>query len=155
MFAQLETSAIANWVALSLWAYPSLLSLHIIGLAIVVGIFTMRDLRLLGLGLGPPAEAYARLGRLAVMGFALNAVSGFLLFTSQATVFVGSTPFLTKLLLIAVAMTISLRVQSRLRVASTGEGAELPNPDQLKGLAIGSLACWLGAITAGRLIAYL
>ena len=52
MFVWLETTPIAQWVALSLWAYPALLSLHIIGLAIVVGIFSMRDLRLLGITKG-------------------------------------------------------------------------------------------------------
>ena len=48
MFLELENTAIALWVGTSLWAYPFLLSIHIVGLAIVVGIFSMRDLRLLG-----------------------------------------------------------------------------------------------------------
>jgi len=58
MFVWLETTPIAQLVALSLWAYPVLLSLHIIGLAIVVGIFSMRDLRLLGITHGVEPTAF-------------------------------------------------------------------------------------------------
>ena len=49
MFLWLENTPVALWVSLSLWAYPMLLSVHIVGLAMVVGLFSMRDLRLLGL----------------------------------------------------------------------------------------------------------
>ena len=44
MFATLETTELATWVAVSLWGYPFMLSLHVMGLAVVVGIFSMRDL---------------------------------------------------------------------------------------------------------------
>jgi hypothetical protein len=35
-------------MSLSLYSFPFLLSVHIVGLAVVVGIFMMRDLRLIG-----------------------------------------------------------------------------------------------------------
>ena len=48
MFEWLETTAPAIWVGESLWGYPIMLGCHVVGLAIVVGLFMMRDLRLLG-----------------------------------------------------------------------------------------------------------
>ena len=44
----LETSALAEWVAASLWGYPITLTSHGVGLAIVVGIIFMLSFRLLG-----------------------------------------------------------------------------------------------------------
>ena len=52
MFEWLESTAPAIWVGESLWGYPIMLGAHAIGLAIVVGIFVMLDLRLFSLSLG-------------------------------------------------------------------------------------------------------
>ena len=146
MFVWLENTSLALWVSTSLWAYPFLLSLHIVGLAVIVGIFSMRDLRILGLFSALPINAFFSLGKLAITGFVLNAISGFLLFTSQASVFVTSVPFLSKLSCIALGMILAFFIQSRLEKI-----IEL----HTKLLAIISLACWVTAIVAGRLIAYI
>ena len=71
MFAWLENTPVALWVGLSLWAYPLLLAVHIVGLAVVVGIFSMRDLRLLGCFPGLAPAAFLPLSRLAWVGFNL------------------------------------------------------------------------------------
>ena len=49
VFEWIEETRLAMWVGESLWGYPLLLSLHIVGLAAVVGIFTMLKFRLLGI----------------------------------------------------------------------------------------------------------
>lgn len=146
MFAWIESTELALWVSISLWAYPVLLSIHIVGLAIVVGIFSMRDMRLLGVFSALPVSAFQQLFPLALAGFTLNAISGFLLFTSQATYFVTSIPFLVKISCITVGMVLAVYVQKKLQAAST---------NNTKILAAVSLACWLAAIVAGRLIAYI
>ncbi|MBM89273.1 MAG: hypothetical protein CMQ41_12930 [Gammaproteobacteria bacterium] len=146
MFVDLENTFIASWVSTSLWAYPFLLSVHIVGLAIVVGIFATRDLRLLGLFASLSTNTFKNLGKLAAAGFMLNAVSGLLLFTSQASVFITSIPFLTKIIFITVGMSLAYSIQNRLNNSGTRE---------TKLLACISLACWLTAIISGRLIAYI
>ena len=146
MFLELENTAIALWVGTSLWAYPFLLSIHIVGLAIVVGIFSMRDLRLLGVLSSLSISTFSYLKNLAIAGFVLNAFSGVLLFTSQASVFVTSVPFLTKISAILVGMVLAFVIQSKLT-------SEVDIKTKL--LAVVSLACWTSAIIAGRLIAYI
>lgn len=152
MWIWLEGTALAQWVGLSLWAYPALLALHIVGLAIVVGIFAMRDLSLLGLVSGLLPADFVLPVRLAFGGFVLNAVSGVLLFTSQASIFAASTVFQIKLTCIALGMVLAWQLQRRLPAATGAAAAATPS---LRLLAGASLLCWLGAITAGRLIAYL
>ncbi len=157
MFSWLETTSVANWVALSLWAYPALLSLHIVGLAVVVGIFVMRDLRLIGVVRRINPRIFLDLAPLAWFGFTLNLISGFLLFTSQAAVFASNLPFLIKISFVIVGMVLAGKIHSRLRRQSVSASfylSALSEESTLRPLAFLSLAVWVTVISAGRLIAY-
>ena len=155
MFEWLETTAPAIWVGESLWGYPIMLGLHAVGLAIVVGIFVMLDLRLLGIIRGVSFDAFLSLFRLAWIGLVVNAVSGTALFTSQATVFVDSTPFLLKISGVVGGVIVGILLQRQLaQNAGAWDGGGKVGA-QATVLALLSLVCWIGAIFAGRLIAYL
>jgi hypothetical protein len=130
--------------------------MHSVGLAIVVGIFAMRDLRLLGCYDGIRFESFDGLVKVAWVGFLINAISGVFLFTSQATTFVSSTPFLLKISMIFLAAILASVIQSKSRAVSD----DLNQPGatakgSLRALAGVSIALWVGAIISGRLIAYL
>lgn len=156
MFEWLEGTSLAVWVGESLWGYPLLLSLHVVGLAIVVGIFAMRDLRLLGSLDGIPHSALDGLVKLGWTGFVVNALSGAALFTSQATTFVVSTPFLLKIGCIFLAAICAAIIQNRSRDgASAWDASRIKPPRALQAVAAVSLSLWVGAIVSGRLIAYL
>jgi len=147
MFVWVENTTLAIWVSTSLWAYPFLLGLHIVGLAIVAGIFSMRDIHLIGLINALPIYQFAYLRKLAYSGLILNMISGFLLFTSQASIFITSGPFLSKISAIITAMVLSFYIHRRIENGN--------NNAELKILAFMSLTCWTSAIVAGRLIAYI
>lgn len=155
MFEWLENTAVAIWVGESLWGYPFMLGLHVVGLAIVVGTFVMRDLRLLGRFEGIQYKSLDSLRNLGWTGFVINAVSGCFLFTSQATTFATSTPFLLKISMIFVAAILGAVIQNRMRdeAASWDEAGAVAG--SVRVLAIASIAMWMGAIIAGRLTAYL
>jgi hypothetical protein len=155
MFAWLENTEVAMWVGISLWGYPILLSLHAVGLAIVVGIFSMRDLRLLGLFPGLQPAAFLPLSKLAWVGFIINAISGLLLFTSQAVTFVNSTAFLVKIGCIVAGMALAGVIQSKLRNELAASSGPVVISSATRRIAFVSLLTWLAAIIAGRLIAYL
>ncbi len=155
MFDWLENTSVAIWVGESLWGYPLLLSLHVIGLAVVVGIFSMRDLRLLGIYRGIQPAAFVPLVKFALIGFVINAISGILLFTSQAVTFVNSTPFLLKISCVAAGMVLAGIIQSRLRGELSESRGDVAISGSTKLMALVSLLIWMAAIVAGRLIAYL
>ena len=142
----IEETAIALWVGESLWAYPLLLSLHVVGLAVIVGVVVMLDLRLLGLFKGLQVDSFLPLMKFAWVGFLINAMSGLLLFSSQASYFVTNVPFLLKISLIFAGAVITGILQHRIRNA---KGASS------RAIAVISLVAWIGAIVNGRLIAYL
>ena len=150
----LQNSAFSAWVVGSdtIWAYPMILTMHTVGLGIVVGAAVIIDLRLLGVGPGIPLEEVNRVFPIFWVGFFINLVSGVMLFVSEAEDKAAQPVFLVKLLLIAIGVVITARIRRRLfgggspsmRAASSG-----------RTLALSSLGVWGGAIVAGRLMAYL
>jgi len=129
-----------------------ILTMHTVGLGIVVGAAVIVDLRLLGVGPAIPLEEVKRVFPIFWVGFFINLVSGLMLFVSEAEDKATQPVFLIKLLLIAIGVVVTARMRRRLfgvgsppmRAASSG-----------RTLAITSLVVWGGAIVAGRLMAYL
>src|SRR5689334_17781015 len=82
----LQNSAFSAWVvgSDSIWAYPMILTMHTVGLGIVVGAAAIIDLRLLGVGAGIPVAEMRRVFPLFWLGFFINLVSGVMLFVSEA-----------------------------------------------------------------------
>lgn len=155
MFEWLETTAPAIWVGESLWGYPIMLGCHAIGLAIVVGIFLMRDLRLLGFFQGISYVSLDSLRNLGWTGFLINAVSGCFLFSSQATIFIESTPFLLKISMIFLAAICAAVIQNKLRDEASQWDDAGAVAGSVRVIAMVSSVLWIGAIISGRLVAYL
>lgn len=154
MFVWLESSKVAIWVAESVWAYPFWLALHVTGFAIVVGLFTVRDLRLLGFFDGLSLGLLLRVSRFAWGGFIVNATSGGFLFTAQATTFVDNTPFLLKITCIASALVLARLIEVNLSRALIAGNESTSVTSTTKTMAAASLVFWVSAVIAGRLIAY-
>ena len=155
MFEWLETTPPAIWVGESLWGYPIMLGCHVVGLAIVVGIFMMRDLRVLGLFDGISYQSLDGLKIFGWSGFGINVISGCFLFSSQATVFVDSTPFLLKISMIVVAAICAIVIQNKLRDFGPDWDNDGTAARGVRVIAMASITLWIGAIISGRLIAYL
>ena len=149
----LQNSAFSAWVvgSDSIWAYPMILTMHTVGLGIVVGAAVIVDLRLLGVGPGVPLDEVKRLFPIFWVGFFINLVSGVMLFVSEAADKATQPVFLLKLSLIAIGVAVTVRIRRRL----FGGGASILDASGVRTLAIGSLFVWAGAIVAGRLMAYL
>jgi hypothetical protein len=155
MMAWLESTALATWTrqSPSIWAYPTILTLHTVGLGIVVGANAVIDFRLLGFAPRIGLPSLTPLFRMILWAFLLNAATGVVLFMSDATTKSQQPVFYIKLTLIALALWNTNLV--RLGIRRDGPvGAPLNSP-RYRRLAIASLVLWAGAITAGRLMAYL
>jgi len=155
-FTWLQDTNFAHWVASSpsLLAYPTILTLHTVGMAIVVGTCVVIDLRLLGVGGdGVPLKALRGAPQLVWSGFLINAATGLALFTTDAEHKATQTVFFVKLTLIFLALVVYARI--RRLVFREPVSLTLPVSAEVKALAILSLILWTGATVAGRLMAYL
>ena len=155
MMEWLEGTLLATWTreSPSIWAYPTILTLHTVGLGIVVGANAILDIRLLGFASRIRIPALLPLFRIVLWAFLLNAATGVLLFMSDATTKSKQPVFYIKLTLIGLALWNTLLVRREVRLDS--EGMSSGRPASHKRLAVLSLLLWAGAITAGRLMAYL
>jgi hypothetical protein len=100
-----------------------------------------------------PLNEMRRLLPILWAGFWLNAASGILLLIGYPTKALTNPVFYLKLTLIAVAMTLVKRIGKQL-VGDAHRGESTLTSTRLRRLAMVSLACWAGAVTAGRLLAY-
>jgi hypothetical protein len=148
----LESTASSTWLreSPSLLAFPLMLSLHAIGMGLAAGINAAIALRILGVARGVPLGEMRPFLRVMWAGFWMNAASGVALLVAYPTKALTNPDFYLKLTLIALAL-VTVRALDR-RVFRAPQALELP--PIVRRLAVASLACWTGAIVAGRLLAY-
>jgi hypothetical protein len=151
----LQQSALARFIGESgsLIGYPTVLFLHTLGLGTVAGINAAVALRLLGFGRGIPLEALDRFFAFMWIGFIVSAVSGLALLITDPVTRLHQTVFYVKLLFVALGVVNMQMMRNRVfRNPAAASGAL---PSSARTLAMLSLFFWIGATTAGRLIAYL
>src|SRR5256714_5133653 len=150
----IEDTGLSTWLreSESPFAFYFVLLFHTFGLALLVGANAVIDLRLLGIQPDIPLAPLKRLFGVMWLGFAINATSGVLLLTAYPTKALTNPVFYVKLVLIGFAVWIMTRLNSRVfDDSSLNEAAMIVRG---RTLAKWSLFLWIGAITAGRLLAY-
>jgi len=151
----LEATAAATAMRQSLWLYPIVEILHILGFVILIGSAAMFDLRLLGLSRQMPVtDMEHHLLPWARASVLLIVPTGGLMFIAHATEFAGNPAFRLKLLLLVLATLNAalFHLGPFRRVAGWDRGARAPLEARLAaGL---SLSLWTGVIACGRLLAY-
>lgn len=152
-----EATPVGLAIAESRYAFLVIEGIHLIGLALAIGLLAFTDLRLMGVILRsvPAREVVRQLRPWIFGGFAVIFISGGLLFWSAAGRLLDSPAFPIKLALIVVAGANAAWFEFFVskRPPRPGDPAGLPRGARLAGFA--SLSLWTLVIIAGRLIAYL
>lgn len=138
------------------WIIPTLQTVHILAISIVLGSILLVDLRLLGL-VGRGVALDAVVGRFATWlwwSLLVLAVTGSILVVGEPDRSLTNPVFQTKLVLVALAALATLAIT---RPVVGDPQFWTATPARLaagRGLALVSLAIWLAVIVAGRWIAY-
>jgi hypothetical protein len=150
----IENLGISTWVreSPSKLAYPTILWLHVMGMGVVAGLGAMISLRLLGVSTKTPVQPLERLYPLIWFGFWVNAATGTALLMASASKRMVDPVFYAKMVFIFAGVAV-LQVTRKKVFRSLGPEGALPKNSGT--LAWAALICWLGAVTAGRLLAYL
>ncbi|MEO5734994.1 MAG: hypothetical protein ABIN96_05630 [Rubrivivax sp.] len=136
------------WIGSSIWAYPVLEVLHIIGIASLLGSLLVLDLRVWGAQPDLPVASLARLSlRLTVAGFGLALLSGLLMFSAHPNELIANRAFVVKMGLLMMAGINAAHFHARGGLRRLDRAARLQT-------AL-SLGVWVGVIICGRWIAYL
>ncbi len=152
----LEASGIATRIRESLLLFPLLESTHVIGLALVFGTIAIIDLRLIGLASSQRSfkRMYSDILKWTWAAFALTALTGALMFITNATVYYHNFYFRTKMLLLVLA-GINMGVFELTLGRKVDSWDKAPSAPPL-GRAVGvlSIALWIAVIFMGRLIGF-
>lgn len=150
LLAALQGLAPIEALRFARWGYAAVNTLHILGIALLVGGSLPLALRLLGLWPAVPRAALARVLTLSAgTGLALALATGFLLFATRAPEYARNPAFQIKLALVTIGAASAVIAHHRHGWAL--EGATDAVAQRTGAL---SIVCWLGALAAGRMIAF-
>ncbi len=146
----LQGSELAQALRFSRFGYAFVNTAHVLGIALLVGAIIPLDLRLLGVWRSIGRTALMRvLTPVAAAGLALAVTAGLLLFSVRAVDYAALPLFRIKLLLILVGGGSALILHG-----IYGRFLETASRRRLAEASILSMTCWIGALIAGRMIAF-
>jgi hypothetical protein len=152
----LEETGLASGIRDSLYVFPILESIHVMALSVVFGTITVVDLRLLGFASSgrPFARMSSELLRITWGAFAVAALTGTLMFMTNARVYYNNTPFRVKMVLLALAgLNMALfHLTAGRSIARWEKAPAAPGIGRLT--ASLSLALWIAIVFAGRVIGF-
>jgi uncharacterized protein DUF6644 len=155
--AWMEASTLGHFMRESgPWTYAIVNLTHVLGLATLFGSVLILDLRLLGAWPDTPLTTLADVvAPIAACGFAIAATSGIGLIATKATEYIGNPFLYIKFPAIAIGLlnALLLHVSPAWQARHT-RPLTAPERRRLAWMGGMSLACWLTAIGAGRLIGY-
>jgi hypothetical protein len=156
LLTRLQETAVAVGIRDSLYLFPLLEAVHVIGLALVFGTIAVIDLRLLGLA--SSARSFHRMAS-DIMGwtwaaFAVTAITGVLMFITNAVVYYDNLYFRIKVgLLVLAALNVTVfELTARRTVREWDRAAAAPPVG--RAVATISLVIWVAVIFAGRMIGF-
>ena len=156
MLEWLQRTAVAVSIRDSLYTFPVLESIHVVGLALVFGTIAILDLRLLGVASTdrPVSRLMADLLKWTWAAFALTALTGGLMFSTNALVYFHNTFFRAKMILLVLAGLNMLVFELTARKTIDRWDRASTTPSSAKVVATISLVIWIGVIVAGRVIGF-
>ena len=157
IWKSLEQTPIGSSVRESLWLFPAVETVHLLGMTVLVAAVGTFDLRLLGLAIrGMRVSELARkLFPWAWTAFAVQVVTGFLLFSSEATKMVVNPAFRIKMILIGLGGIHAFIFRWIACRDMTGWEPERETPKRAKIAGLVSILLWVGVVAAGRWIGFI
>ena len=156
LWQALEASPVGAAVRESLWLFPAIETVHLLGMAILFTTIAIFDLRLLGLALGGTSvkDVARRVLPWAWAAFGVQVITGALLFSSEATKMAINPAFRLKMVLIALGGLHALAFRFIARDMPAWDSAR-PTPIRAKAAGVTSLLLWVGVVAAGRWIGFI
>ena len=156
IWESIEYSSLGITIAESTWLFPTIETLHVIGLVTVLGMIAIVDLRLIGVS--SRALAVTKLSKDTLPwvwgAFALAAITGGLLFISKASSYVINPYFLWKMVMLALAGMNMMYFHFMTWRTVEHWDRDASMPVAVKVAAALSIIFWLAVVFFGRAIGF-
>jgi hypothetical protein len=150
-FEWCENTAIGTAVRNSIWAFPVIEAIHLLGLCLLGGAVLLVDLRLLGVGLKRQSSAnlVQQVRPWMVGAIAIMLTTGTLLFLSEAVKCYYNTSFWVKMTALPLALLFTFTVRDRIAL-----NEKLDSSARLRLAGAVSIGLWFTVAAAGRWIGF-
>jgi hypothetical protein len=150
----LKATTLSHWMIQSAWLWPLCEALHFIGLALLVGVVGMLDLRLLGRMRHLSFTAVHSLIPWGILGFVINLVTGVLFFVGAPDQYVANVAFWYKLAFLALAglNVLYFETTQAKRALAIGSGDDTPRAFKVIGAV--SVVSWFMVLYWGRMLPF-
>jgi hypothetical protein len=154
--AAIEATRLAEYIRESLYVFPFLESLHVVGLSMVFGTIAVLDLRMLGVAsvMRPVSHVAIDVEKWAWWAFVLTAATGALMFTTNATVYYHNIFFRLKMAMLVLAGGNVAMFELTARRTLQQWNSDVKAPLAGRAAATISLALWIAIIFMGRWIGF-
>jgi len=156
LIASLEGSSVATGIRQSLYLFPLIESVHVLGLTLVFGTITIIDLRLLGLASTrrPFTTVASDVLKWTWLAFAVTVTTGLLMFVTNATTYYPNAYFRAKMALLVLSGVnmVAFELTARRSVRSWDGNAAAPAAGRI--VAAVSLVLWMSVIVLGRWVGF-
>jgi len=153
--AWVETTRFSRYLFGLPWLWPLCEVLHFIGLALLIGGAGLIDLRLMGFFKSVPLSAVMQMRKWAVLGVAINVVTGTLFFIGEPGQYLHNVAWYFKLLFLAVALI-------NIAVFETTQGKKMltvaagqDTPVSFKVVGAVSMGSWFLVLYFGRMLPFI
>jgi len=151
----METTWVHHVVLDYAWSWPTLETLHFLGLCTLIGSLLVMDLRLIGFQNLIPLRAVHALMPVAIISFGINLISGLGFVIAVPRMYTGNWSFWAKMICVALAGLNFLIYYTMIEPKLLKAGPTAPTPLSAKAIGVSSLALWFSVLSFGRLLPYL
>src|SRR5262245_19143830 len=137
------------------WLWPLCETVHFAGLSLLIGVAGMFDLRLLGFLKRVPVAVVKQFMPLALVGFAMNLLTGTIFLISQPAQYFGNYTWWLKVAFLLIAGSNAVIFETAYGRQAAAISADQETPLALKVIAGVSLISWFGVPWAGRMLPFI
>jgi hypothetical protein len=155
VLTRLQDLSLPTQIRESDWLFPTIETVHVFALVLVVGSIMTVDLRLLGLANKerPFSQVASEMLPWTWTAFAIAALAGMLMFSSKALTYYGNIPFRLKMICLLLAgINMAMFHWLGTRHLETWDHGRPPRSAKLAGGA--SLLLWVTIVATGRWVGF-
>jgi hypothetical protein len=155
LVSYLKSSALAQFVVTTPWAWPLAETLHFLGLALLLGCIGPLDFRLLGFMRQVPISAFRALVPWAVAGFVVNLVTGVIFLIAAPDQYLANLSWWPKVFFILLAglNVLLFEVTQKSKADRVPPGQDTPPVFKMMGGV--SIVSWFMVLFWGRMLAFI
>jgi len=151
----MESSALTRMILGNAWAFPTLETLHFIGLILLIGSLYVIDLRFMGFASRIPLNAVIRFLPVTFIGFTINLTTGIMFLFADPFRYYPNFAFRLKMLAVLLAGLNAVWFKLAINLATLSSDNSIEPRITVRWIAGLSLLLWTSVIVLGRMIPYL